>query len=110
MKLLISSMHRGSVDDDIPLPIRNDGRQGNNPEMTGTDVLHLLCCIRNGETATILHQGRILHARTDKQLFVFLNEVYLKKKSVMSWLSLRYLSKLLLMRVGLHPKHTGFSG
>jgi hypothetical protein len=49
-----------------------------------------------------------LHASTDKELFVFLNEVYRKKKSVMSWLSLRYLSRLLLTRVSYSPSIRAF--
>jgi hypothetical protein len=101
-------MRRGSVNDDIPLPLRNDGHQASSPGPSEIDLLHLLCCIHNGETATRLHQERILHASTDKELFMFLNELYQKNKSIASWLSLRHLSKLLLTRVGYAPPITRF--
>ena len=34
---------------------------------------------------------------------MFLNEVYRKQRSIMSWLSLRHVSRLLLTRVGYAP-------
>ncbi|EAQ85497.1 hypothetical protein CHGG_09511 [Chaetomium globosum CBS 148.51] len=96
--LMINSMRRGSANDDIPLPLRNDPPQTTNPGASEMDILHLLCCIHSGETGTILHQERITNASTDRELFVLLNDIYRKRKSIMSWLSLRHLSKLLLTR------------
>ncbi|KAK0726060.1 tRNA synthetases class I (M)-domain-containing protein [Lasiosphaeris hirsuta] len=98
MKQMIRPMRRGSADDDPPLPLHNVPKQTNTILSTEIDILHLLCCIHSGDTGTILHQECISDVNTDRELIMFLVKAYQKRSSVLSWLSLRHVSKLLLSR------------
>ncbi|KAI0388499.1 hypothetical protein F5Y17DRAFT_202125 [Xylariaceae sp. FL0594] len=90
-------MRDGSANN-IPLPLYSDPRQASHSGSSHTDILHLLCCINSGETGTKLHQERIPSVSTDGELIMFLNQVYRTRRSIVSWLSLRHVSKLLLSR------------
>ncbi|KAK7583641.1 hypothetical protein V3481_012923 [Fusarium oxysporum f. sp. vasinfectum] len=100
IKQMIQSMRRGSATDNLPIPLHNITYQANESRKPDLDILHLLCCLHSGETGIMLHQERIPHVSTDRELIMFLKEAYQKQRNVMPWLRLRHVSRLLLTRVG----------
>ncbi|KAH7186959.1 hypothetical protein DER44DRAFT_801137 [Fusarium oxysporum] len=98
IKQMIQSMRRGSATDNLPIPLHNITYQANESRKPDLDILHLLCCLHSGETGIMLHQERIPHVSTDRELIMFLKEAYQKQRNVMPWLRLRHVSRLLLTR------------
>lgn len=65
------------------------------------DTSHLLLCVDRGDSETRLHQKRIEHCTTDRELFIFLRDQYCNYRQPKIWFSLRSVSLLSLSRVRL---------
>lgn len=65
------------------------------------EVLHLLLCIDKGEYWTRLYQIRLENIDKDHNLFLFLRNQYFKNRKLGSWITLRSIKTLSLIRIGL---------
>jgi len=86
--------------DDYSLPINSPPGRTEVPDPPDSGVLHLLLCFHSSELGVKLHQERLSLINTDKELIVYLKEIYYQRRNVLSWLTLRNISKVILGRVG----------
>jgi hypothetical protein len=90
-----SNMSSGSV-----IPMHNAGQT---PAVATAEeeTSHMLLCIDKGNSETKLHQKRIEHISKDRELFVFLRQLYCNYRMPKTWFTLRSIRFLSLSRVRL---------
>jgi hypothetical protein len=90
------------VQQPIPLETSTPGATTQpGPHAPGSqDILHLLLCIDQGPSATLLSQERLGYdVSTDRQLFFFLRAKYFGNWNVQPWFTLRTIEAVSLTRV-----------
>lgn len=95
------------------LPTNNTSLAGNTAKRTqGTTtpptVLYLLSCLDHGNFGVKMHNELLTDVENDLSLFQFLRKTYTQQRSMRSWLSLKTIRSLNLIRVRTSKVHILF--